>query len=507
MDKKIPVVVLVQGSDGNSAWDRFNDRVLKKYTPNPNYFYVRIAQSAKSKIENLSKTFGSKYINMTQDGDTHACMYKEYRHRSAVLPHVFAIWTGIDKTAPDSAGTKRTIIGKARLGNAYEAFQVKRTGSNKNYDPVKGAEKFQQWQDSYFDGFQPVATSYDIVASGEMTLLGRNMGVPYQERVKVRYFTSDGSWRDVSDNGKSTFDPEVRVDKYTTTNFKYGTWYYNASYVKKFADRFHIPVLIEYSSEGCDPCDYFKKNIYKDKAFQDWVSRMNCLFVRIEIKSGERWDDPHRYPQPYFVDHEWVGEGTVSIPVFCWYWNKQDDQPPMKVTTTYHFSPGQTEPPFTMNDLMLSTEQFFSEYTRNPAFNKVQVSSLYNTNLCVIIGRTYENQPTEGELNENSTVFECLSAYNYQYLTNESNPPFTTLTSQLTLTGGQLTGQDPDDPGFIPYADYWQLTNQTQVNNHAMQYLSDVVYKGEFDCNGSYFPCDKKVPVDFISTYMTICDP
>ena len=72
-------------------------------------------------------------------------MYEAYRHKSAVLPHVFAIWTGTEKTAPDSTGTKRTIIGKARLGNAYEAFQVKRTGSNKNYDPVKGAEKFQQW--------------------------------------------------------------------------------------------------------------------------------------------------------------------------------------------------------------------------------------------------------------------------------------------------------------------------------------------------------------------------
>ena len=65
MDKKIPVVVLVQGSEGNKAWDYFNDRVLKKYSPNPNYFYVRIAQSAKSKIENLVKTFGQKYINMT----------------------------------------------------------------------------------------------------------------------------------------------------------------------------------------------------------------------------------------------------------------------------------------------------------------------------------------------------------------------------------------------------------------------------------------------------------
>lgn len=104
-------------------------------------------------------------------------------------------------------------------------------------------------------------------------------------------------------------------------------------------------------------------------------------------------------------------------------------------------------------------------------------------------------------------MFECLSAYDYGYLTDTSKPPYNTLTSQLILTGGQLTGQDPDDPGFVPYADYWQLTNQTQVNNHAMQYLSDVVYKGEFDCNGSYFPCDKKVSVDFISTYMTICDP
>lgn len=421
MKNKIPVVIAIVSN--STASERFESRVLSKFVPDPSYFYIKVkvsgtVGSAASKVKDIVKTLGENWIRFTQPGDTHACWYSMDQHQYYEYPHVFAVWTGTDATAPDAEGETQKIIGIARLGNsAYTGFHVLKSGSKTKYDPKKGADKFLQWQKSFFKGFVPVATSYTLEATGEMSLLGRNMGVPYQDRVMVRFYTSDGQWRDVYQNGTQSFEPEVRVDKFLRTNFKYGTWYYNASGVKEFADKYHVPVLIEYSSQGCDPCEYFKKQIYRNKTFQDWVSGMKCLFVRVEIKSGEKWDDPAAYPEPYFVDHEWVGEGSVSIPVFCWYWNKGDDQAPVKITRTYHFSPGEQEAPFSMQDLMLSTEQIFSGYQPLSELDKVEVEPLYNNSLCVVMGRTYGNRPLPEELS-GELLSSCLSAYDWNYLSN-----------------------------------------------------------------------------------------
>ena len=460
-----------------------------------------MASDATSKIEDVVKQIGSSWIKMIQPGDTHACWYSEAQHRNWEFPHVFVVWTGSSATAPDAEGITQRIVGIGRLGaSSYGGFQVLKSGSTTKYDPVKGADKFLQWQKSFFKGFVPVATSYQMEATGEMSLLGRNQGIPAQDQVMVRFYTSDGQWRDVYQNGTVAFDPEVRVDKYLRTNFKYGTWYYNASAVKPFADRFNIPVLIEYSSEGCDPCDYFKKNVYRDKTFQDWVAGMKCLFVRIEIKSGQKWDDPAAFPEPYFVDHEWVGEGSVSIPVFCWYWNKGGDQAPVKITQTYHFSPGDQNPPFSMQDIMLSTEQIFSGYVPKSEFEKVPVTSLYNTNLCVVLGRTYENRPLTSELST-MPLQSCLSAYDWGYLGVKANPPFT---QAKTILENNSRGGDEGD--FKSLSVWWELTNTQDIDNFVMNYLSTEVYLGEFDPNGVYFPCDEKTRIDFISAYMTVRD-
>lgn len=502
LKKKIPIVIVVTGSAGQSDWDKLNSQVLAKFVPDPDYFYMKVSGSAAQKLEDVVNALGDRYIRFTETGDTHACLYKYPRHKNHTFPHVLAIWSGKEgATAATQSGDKVDIVGIARMGDsAYRGFHVLKTGSKTKYDPKKGADKFLQWHKSYFSGFTPVATNYTMEAQGEMSLLGRNLGVPYQDRVMVRFYTSDGSYRDIYQNGTQVFEPEVRVDAFTRTNFKYGTWYYNASAVKQFADKYHIPVLIEYSSAGCDPCEYFKKQIYRDKTFQDWVSGMKCLFVRIEIKSGQKWDDPAAYPEPYFVDHEWVGEGSVSIPVFCWYWNRGNDQPPVKITRTYHFSPGEQEPPFSMQDLMLSTEQIFSEYVPLSDFNKVQVDPLFNDNLCVVMGRTYGNRPLGTELSA-SIVSSSLSDYYLDGLMDTSKDPYRKMYSQITSLTSVVTAD-----GEYSMSSFWELT-PNKIPEYVLSVISTDIYKGEFDSNGVYFPCDHKTEISGIDSYVTVKDP
>jgi len=56
----------------------------------------------------------------------------------------------------------------------------------------------------------------------------------------------------------------VKVDKTTTTNFKFGTWYRNAKQLVAAANAAGVPVLAEFGSIGCDPCIDFRKNTFNN---------------------------------------------------------------------------------------------------------------------------------------------------------------------------------------------------------------------------------------------------
>lgn len=87
------------------------------------------------------------------------------------------------------------------------------------------------------------------------------------------------------------------VDEYSKINFKTGRWYYNAQQLKQFADKWHIPVVIEYSSKGCTPCEYWARNSFNNESFQDWIKNQKFLFCRVEKKSAnESWLDTEKYP-------------------------------------------------------------------------------------------------------------------------------------------------------------------------------------------------------------------
>ena len=118
-----------------------------------------------------------------------------------------------------------------------------------------------------------------------------------------------------------TYEPEVKIDYDTTNDFRFGIWYYNAKQVKAYADQYHIPVFLEFSSATCEPCKDFKENTFKNKEFQTAIKQKKCLLCRVELEGDERWTIPNT--QPYFCVNSW-GDSKISIPQTVYYWKKED---------------------------------------------------------------------------------------------------------------------------------------------------------------------------------------
>lgn len=222
----------------------------------------------------------------------------------------------------------------------------------------------------------------------------------------IKFITKDGKSAVIDKQSSVSYPPIPRVDKSTTDNFKYGTWYYNARELKAFADKNKIPVLVEFSDEGCPPCINFKETIYNNTEFQDWVEKSPYLFCRVETEQGQKFSNP-KYEQPYFVDFEWARQQPnydqkMSIPVLMWYWkDSNNDNVRVWDMMTYHFSPGAAAP-ITWKQLTEMTDQKFAEYRKNNNYKKFIVSSLY-TKAGSLIGKYYENQANDN----NGKYFIC----------------------------------------------------------------------------------------------------
>lgn len=172
---------------------------------------------------------------------------------------------------------------------------------------------------------------------------------------QVTYVSNTGHEFVVTKDTVLTPEPDVQVDAYTTDDFKYGVWYYNAKELRQYADENGMPVLAEYSSAGCDPCQYFKKNVFLNSDFQSWAKKSPYLFCKVDIAGGESFQNEKLYPQPYYIDNVWAkekyGDSPPSIPVFMWYWKpKGASSPSVFELSTYHFAPNAlgAKPPFTM---------------------------------------------------------------------------------------------------------------------------------------------------------------
>lgn len=166
---------------------------------------------------------------------------------------------------------------------------------------------------SVLDSYPGTLTEVKIRIKSEITTFGRGAPVIYVSSTGKSY---------VCENNTIERKPEYRVDKYSTSNFKYGIWYYNIEQLHAFADANHIPLVLEWSSKGCEPCKDFSANTWSNSAFQEEIKSKACLFARIEATSKDHFSSSaHR--QEYYASHI-LGNPNVLIPQLVFYWKKAD---------------------------------------------------------------------------------------------------------------------------------------------------------------------------------------
>ena len=167
--------------------------------------------------------------------------------------------------------------------------------------------------DKAFSGWNGITTEVKVIKPS-LTTFGQTSPVT---------FVSSSGNEYLCENNTITKLPTFRVDTRTDSDFKYGIWYYNAKQLKEFADKHHLPVLVEFGAKSCDPCQDFSRNTYRNQTFQEELKKRRCLLCKVEIKDG----DSFAYPtttQAYFVSHYW-GESKTLIPQLVYYWKKSDN--------------------------------------------------------------------------------------------------------------------------------------------------------------------------------------
>ena len=368
----------------------------------------------------------------------------------------------------------RTCHGECKFNDAGSSFLVK---SGSSYDKAKSAQRLEKWLDNMFSSYVPkTKDEIEISESSQMSLFGLNIKRPKKEDwLSCAYYSATGKMVKVLPNGLAEYTASIPADKETVTNFKWGIWYYNARELKPFADKYHIPVFVEYSSAGCRPCKYFKNNVYDNAEFQAWVRAQRCLFCRIEIEEGESWSDPANFPQPYAVD-QWIGKNpdiTLSLPYLGFYWNREDGEV-RKDVKSYHFNPGQDEPPYSIPALQQLIEDFIAEYKpteeMSAHFAPPPIDQTLNAQLGTVQCKHYDYNF------QNDVTCQLLSAdltaYNGNYL---STVYYTEQYEHLT----SLTGPGADD---YKLADIEKMAKE----------ITAQAYLGEYDGDGILYPCDVK---------------
>lgn len=443
IQNNIPVIVILTNGKSCSHCKTYQKNTLKKLKLNPSYFYVKVFYSNSSMFDKIID-----YLNKSIPGlEYDKIMYNAW-------PHTILMWK--------------------KKNSTYSLFKCDSSDINKNTETTS---KLTSLINKKFNGYIAPEKEHIVIEESRLSLFGLNYNRDKDHLLSCVYKTSDGQTVNVlpENDGTPQYVPEVIVDNYTRNNFKYGIWYYNAKELRQFADRYNIPVLIEYSSEGCNPCEHFKNNYYKDVGFQTWVSKQPYLFCRIEIKSNQTWDNPSLYPQPYYVDSEWVQAGTTSLPIFCWYWKKKDGTI-IKDIKSFHFNPNGGIPPFTIEELEKMTNDKFGSYSSVQQFKCPQIDIYNKTDSTNVWYKRYDNQPKQQDYTDFILKWE-LSVNNWDLLVNTY---FTPLSVDLknSIVYQELSSTE--------------LSTNSLISSYILKQISTDYYHGEFDQNGIYFPCEQK---------------
>lgn len=63
------------------------------------------------------------------------------------------------------------------------------------------------------------------------------------------------------------YERSPQVDHITVDDFRYGQWYSNAQQIREYADKHNLPVLVEFGSSACPPCEQFHANVFSSEVF------------------------------------------------------------------------------------------------------------------------------------------------------------------------------------------------------------------------------------------------
>jgi hypothetical protein len=243
-EKHLPMIINIGNHRGCGYCARWEDTVTKNaiwetWFNNCQYFFIHGMYSTDEAAYRYASNFISKKTGLAVPGG---------------FPMVYVYWNKLNDD-----GTETIVADGSR--------------SRATNDPVFGTtDGLIKKADETFAGYKGLSSIVEELKS-QITTFGLGPGK------KIIYVSSSGKEYECS-NDKVEYKPEVKVDKTTTTNFKFGTWYRNAKQLIAAADVAGVPVLAEFGSIGCDPCIDFRRNTFNNQTFQDNIlfSKAICRF-------------------------------------------------------------------------------------------------------------------------------------------------------------------------------------------------------------------------------------
>ena len=93
------------------------------------------------------------------------------------------------------------------------------------------------------------------------------------------------------ENGNAYVAPQTwESNKTAITNFRVGTWYYNARQIYQYARARNTPCLFIYSLLGCGPCQIYQSNIWNNVEFQTWSAKQKFFLCGLEVTKQPFYD-------------------------------------------------------------------------------------------------------------------------------------------------------------------------------------------------------------------------
>ena len=372
--------------------------------------------------------------------------------------------------------------------------------------------------DKAFSGWNGITTEVKVIKPS-LTTFGQTSPVTFVSSTGNEY---------LCENNKITKLPTFRVDTRTDSDFKYGIWYYNAKQLKEFADKHHLPVLVEFGAKSCDPCQDFSRNTYRNQTFQEELKKRRCLLCKVEIKDG----DSFAYPtttQAYFVSHYW-GESKTLIPQLVYYWKKSDNDTYKQVWNyNYRSDPANANYQTVLNklDAMLGSYAGDNKYVApevktsdDGTFRYYEIESQDNGSTSIELGKQVATATGQVSSAPDSgyavvTISNVDPAKTYVIATCcSSSHSFCAYTSSgQFIEDGCICSQTP--PSLVDYklrvyelelqdkVGMLKITNACQAAASGRQ-AQPLAWHATSDIDGRYFICDSKTSAQKYTGSITV---